>query len=271
MKNGTAFMRTSNEDIGAGQNRPSVRFQSKKAYDSGLVIFDVAKMPVGCATWPALWTTMGSTWPRNGEIDVVEGTGYTSGSSNANQMTVHLGSNSPLNLRRRAQNKRAAHSYSGKLVSGASNCNQYGQHTGCAFFDSNDNGPSWGTDFNEAGGGIWAMQFGKGNGVKIWFWGRESGKIPSELKDPSSSPKKLDPSSWDTPVANFQTSLINSEIKQQNIIMDITIGGQWAGNVPMDGKCKGQSLSSAIQKGSNYNDAEFLINAIDIYCENGSC
>jgi hypothetical protein len=267
MKNGAAFMRASNKDISGG-NRPSVRFQSKKAYDSGLVIFDVAKMPVGCATWPALWTTKGSDWPFSGEIDVVEGVGHTAGGRNANQMTVHLGQSSPLSLKRRGPEKRATHL--GKLL--ASNCNQWGgSNTGCAFVDSNDHGPSWGDDFNAAGGGVWAMQFGNNNGVKIWFWGRKSGTLPDELSKANVSPEKLDPSSWGTPMGNFQSNVINSKITAQNIIMDITIGGDWAGNVPMDGKCKGQSLSQAIKKGSNYDDAEFIINAIDIYCQNGKC
>lgn len=269
IKDGAAFMRASNKDI-SGSNRPSVRFQSKQAYDSGLIIFDVAKMPVGCATWPALWTTKGDSWPMNGEIDVVEGVGYES-TRNANQMTVHLGQNSPLSLKRRGLEKRA--SYTGKLMKGASNCNQWGggSNSGCAFFDSNAHGPSWGTDFNNAGGGVWAMQFGNEQGVKIWFWGRQSGTLPDELSKANVSPDKLNPSSWGTPMANFQSNVINRMVKAQNIIMDITIGGDWAGNVPMDGKCKGKNLQQAIKKGSNYDDAEFIINGIDIYCKNGKC
>ena len=42
--------------------RPSVRLTSKKSYDSGLVILDLAHMPVGCGTWPAFWT-VGPNWP----------------------------------------------------------------------------------------------------------------------------------------------------------------------------------------------------------------
>ncbi|PWN32137.1 uncharacterized protein FA14DRAFT_182051 [Meira miltonrushii] len=267
-KDGAAFLRMSDKDI-SGTNRPSVRFQSKKAYDSGLIIFDVEKMPVGCGTWPALWTTDGGSWPHGGEIDVMEGVGYTSGGKNENQMTVHLGENSPLQLNRRALEPRA--SFIGRIMEGATNCNQWGSHTGCAFFDSNKNGPSWGTDFNNAGGGIWAMQFGNNGGVKIWFWGRKSGKIPEELSKPSQSPKKLDPSSWGKPMANFQSDVINQKVKKQNIIINITAGGDWAGNVPLDGKCKGQNIWQAIKKGSNYDDAEFIINGVDVYCKNGKC
>jgi len=33
--------------------RPSLRIESKKKYDSGLIVLDVAHMPFGCGTWPA--------------------------------------------------------------------------------------------------------------------------------------------------------------------------------------------------------------------------
>jgi hypothetical protein len=33
--------------------RPSIRIESKKKYDSGLIVLDVAHMPFGCGTWPA--------------------------------------------------------------------------------------------------------------------------------------------------------------------------------------------------------------------------
>lgn len=208
MKDGAAYMRASSKNLN-GQNRPSVRFESKRAYDSGLIIFDVKKMPVGCGVWPALWTTQGANWPRGGEIDVVEGVGYEA-SNGRNQMTVHIGQNSPLE--------------GGKSLGTplAKNCNQYGEHTGCAFFDSNKNGPSWGTKFNAAGGGVWAMEFGSGHGVRIWFFGRKSGKIPKELSEPGNAPSKLNPDSWGTPMANFQASALNQVISKQNIIMDIT-------------------------------------------------
>ena len=33
--------------------RPSIRIESKKKYDSGLIVLDLAHMPFGCGTWPA--------------------------------------------------------------------------------------------------------------------------------------------------------------------------------------------------------------------------
>jgi hypothetical protein len=35
------------------EGRPSIRIESKKTYDSGLIVVDVAHMPFGCGTWPA--------------------------------------------------------------------------------------------------------------------------------------------------------------------------------------------------------------------------
>ena len=35
------------------QGRPSMRMESKKKYDNGLIVLDVAHMPFGCGTWPA--------------------------------------------------------------------------------------------------------------------------------------------------------------------------------------------------------------------------
>jgi hypothetical protein len=33
--------------------RPSVRLESKKKYDNGLIVLDITHMPFGCGTWPA--------------------------------------------------------------------------------------------------------------------------------------------------------------------------------------------------------------------------
>lgn len=251
---GAAFARASNANLPANTNRPSVRFQSSQAYDEALVIFDVAKMPVGAATWPALWTC-GPNWPNYGEIDVLENIGVTGQGSFSNLVSVHMGSTSP--------NEASPSSFSGKVL--GSNCDtNYGQgKNGCQIYDTNNKGPSWGINFNNNGGGVWALQFGQGAGVKVWFWGR--GQVPNEISNPRSTPGILSTSDWGEPMANFQSDVIDSNLRQQNIVLDITIGGDWAGNQPLDGPYSGQSLAQALQKGSNYNDAEFIINGIDIY------
>jgi hypothetical protein len=35
------------------EGRPSIRIESKKKYDNGLIVLDLAHMPFGCGTWPA--------------------------------------------------------------------------------------------------------------------------------------------------------------------------------------------------------------------------
>ena len=255
--NNQAFIRSSQQDLPLGVNRPSVRFQSYPAYDSALVIIDVAKMPVGCATWPAIWS-VGPNWPENGEIDFMEGVGYTSMGKNANLMSVHMNDTTYLTS--------SNDSYTGKMAN--NNCmTNYGLgNTGCDFYDNNGNGPSWGPAFNNAGGGIWAALWGNNMGVRIWFWGRQSGLIPSELSDPTSSPAKLNPSKWGKPMANFQTSIIDQKLRQQNIVLDLTLNGDWAGNVPMDNSQQcGTNRTIALATGSNYVDAEFILNGIDVY------
>lgn len=58
---------------GSSTGRKSVRIHSKKLMGDGVLIAKVSRMPVGCATWPALWTSTRGTWPTGGEIDIVEG------------------------------------------------------------------------------------------------------------------------------------------------------------------------------------------------------
>lgn len=187
----------------------------------------------------------------------MEGIGYTSMGQNANTMTVHMGADSP--------NQAPNGSYVGTL--GDTNCNTtFGNgNSGCNFHDTNARGPSWGADFNAAGGGIWALQFGGGHGIKTWYWGR--GYEPKELclgvRKPS--PQKLNPEAWGLPTANFQSPVIDANLTGQTIVLDLTIGGDWAGNVPMDGPCASMNFTEALQVGSNYKDAEFVLNAINVY------
>lgn len=254
---GRAFAQASTENLRKGAKRPSVRFHSRASWDAGLIIFDVTNMPVGCATWPALWTCDGVNWPVNGEIDVMEGIGFTSNGRQANLMSVHLNETSHLST--------PDGSYTGEMTSNDCKTSYGLGNTGCSFRDRNENGVSWGLDFNAANGGIWALQFGDGQGVKVWFWGRHSGRIPTELSFRHRAPSLLTPSQWGKPMANFQSKAIDRQILAQQIIMDITIGGDWAGHVAMDDDC-GDDVTAAIAKGSNYDDAVFVFNGIDVYC-----
>lgn len=53
--------------------RDSVRLEGKTRFNRGLFILDVRHMPDGCGVWPAFWLTDESVWPKNGEVDILEG------------------------------------------------------------------------------------------------------------------------------------------------------------------------------------------------------
>ena len=53
--NGSVYMGVDSTNIASGSGRASVRVASKKSYNHGLIILDLAHMPGGiCGTWPAL-------------------------------------------------------------------------------------------------------------------------------------------------------------------------------------------------------------------------
>jgi hypothetical protein len=53
--------------------RNSIRLEGKRRFERGLFLLDVRHMPNGPGVWPAFWLTDEAAWPRNGEIDILEG------------------------------------------------------------------------------------------------------------------------------------------------------------------------------------------------------
>merc|ERR1711871_1577329 len=62
--------------------RRSIKLKSKRQYTVGedqwlrslLVVIDVTHVPTGCGTWPAFWMANEASWPKYGEIDIIEST-----------------------------------------------------------------------------------------------------------------------------------------------------------------------------------------------------
>ncbi len=68
--------------------RASVRLTTTKSYTHGLIVADIAHQPApACGSWPAFWT-FGPSWPRSGEIDIIEGVNLQTNSS----ITLHTAS-----------------------------------------------------------------------------------------------------------------------------------------------------------------------------------
>ena len=71
-ENGEEYVFMSSASTSHGP-RDSVRLEGKRRFDRGLFLLDVVHMPNGPGVWPAFWLTDESNWPRNGEIDILEG------------------------------------------------------------------------------------------------------------------------------------------------------------------------------------------------------
>jgi len=122
---------------------------------------------------------------------------------------------------------------------------------------------SYGANFASAGGGVYAMLWND-TGISLWFFQRSA--IPSDL--PTDSPN---PDAWPLPTAYFPTSSCDLEtfIKPQTLILDITICGNFALNV-FGQTCPGNCLD-LVQTPSNYDTAYFEISYIKVFQQtNGS-
>ncbi|KAG8697450.1 hypothetical protein FRC09_007865 [Ceratobasidium sp. 395] len=196
----------------SGPGRNSVRIQSKKQWGTHLEIMDVRHMPQGCGSWPAYWTTDTSNWPAQGEIDIIEG--VNDQSPNAATLHTTAGCTQPAT---RDQTGITTNTDCNWLVNGNSGC---GVQAPTA--------DSYGPSFNTNGGGWYAMER-TSTYIKVWFWPRNSATVPAAVKSGLST---VDTSSFGTPFASFvNTSCdIASHFGPENIIINLTFCGDWAGN-----------------------------------------
>ena len=232
-----------------GQNRPSVKLRSTDSYHGGLFLFDVAHVPLGCGVWPALWM-VGSQWPTHGEIDIIEQINY----SPTNQYTLHT----------------------------SDGCSMPGfNHPSCAWYQGcgKQGSPgSFGEEFNNNKGGVFAMQWNTKDNITIWFFKR--GAIPDDIVS-----GKPNPLGWSKPevVFPFGSACKADFFAAQNIIVNIELCGDWAGgswaSVPARGTgptCQKLTMPSPSKpdwsctdyirsSSSCLSDAYWIINSIKIF------
>ncbi|KAI4141440.1 MAG: hypothetical protein L6R39_005328 [Caloplaca ligustica] len=234
VSNGQVTFGVDQGNIASGRGRNSIRLTSKAQYTHGLVILDLAHMPGSiCGTWPAFWMT-GPNWPNSGEIDIIEG--VNTGSQN--QMTMHTSDGCTL----------AGSSCQGGL--------------GCPIKPAGTN--NYGTNFNNAGGGVYAMQWTSGY-INIWFFPR--GSIPSDISSPNPRP-----GNWGPTTASFvggDNCNIDQHFMNNNLVFDTTFCGDWAGGVwGQDSTCSALagSCQDYVQNHPEaFGEAYWTVNSLKVY------
>ena len=140
-------------------------------------------LPQGCSVWPSFFS-IGPSWPREGEIDII-----TYVNRNANVSTsLHTSYGCD-------QYSASNNQYTGYATTKNCDVNAAGQsaNAGCGF---RGQGASVGASFNQAGGGVYAMEWDTRQYIRIFYFPR--GSIPQDIQN-----KKPDPSSWGLPYARF--------------------------------------------------------------------
>jgi nicotinate-nucleotide pyrophosphorylase (carboxylating) len=228
--------------------RASVRLESKKSWNQGLLIADILHMPSSqCGNFPAFWLLSSSAeWPMGGEIDILEGvndyeansvTLHTSTGCTVDNATTHFGGGFG------AVNDFSV-PFSGTMATDDCDVDAQGQgkNVGCSIHAPTtlsgiatgafDNAyemhlPSYGTNFNRAGGGIYAMEW-TSEYISVWFFPRYSPSFTRFFGLGATTP---DPSAWGTPLARFSGRGCDytQRFKDLRIIFNTAFCGEWAG------------------------------------------
>ncbi|KAI0799792.1 putative laminarinase [Irpex lacteus] len=182
----------------SGPGRNSVRIRSQKTYTTHVAVFDIVHMPQGCATWPAAWETDPNNWPNGGEVDI-----------SPNLVSLHTSANC---------NMPSSRTMTGSATVNNCDVNTDG-NSGCGVKAPATN--SYGPLFNSNGGGFYAMER-TSSFLKVWFWPRNAGNIPNDLKSGASS---INTGNWGTPTAYFPNTScdIASHFDANNIIINLTL------------------------------------------------
>ncbi|GAA5907268.1 hypothetical protein JCM8208_006736 [Rhodotorula glutinis] len=233
--------------LDAGAARKSVRIHSTEAVKIGsIIIADIAKMPWGCSTWPAFWSN-GPNWPDGGEIDILEGVHDDA----ANQITLHT-KDSGCKMTESVD-------VTGTLVPANNDCNaKVNGNTGCSYAETAKN--SYGELFNKAGGGVFVTSF-TADAIEHWFWSRPD--VPQNIADGAPDRK-----TWGKPSASWPSSgcAIDEYFKDQDLIFDTTLCGDWAGAVwPEQCLSLGATCSDAVKDPQNFDNAYWEVAYVRVY------
>jgi len=230
--------------------RDSVRLEGKTRFNRGLFILDVRHMPDGCGVWPAFWMTDEAVWPRNGEVDILEGVNGQTVSKTALHTSDHCDMYAHVpSYAKTGEWERITgipDTFTGQpdfeTDTPADNCWVMAPHQwaneGCtAVHDKED---TLGAPVNEAGGGVYVLEWDPENRyMKSWVF---SPDIPQNLQDAietastddESQRVMPDPSSWGLPYAYFAigegTGCSADHFKNMRIVFNLAFCGNVSGN-----------------------------------------
>ncbi|KAL8383069.1 hypothetical protein RB595_006703 [Gaeumannomyces hyphopodioides] len=232
----------------ASTGRFSVRLESKRQYDRGLFVFDVAHTPHGCGTWPALWMSSPHNWPLDGEIDVMEATNK---GDDGNLFSLHTTRGCEMNRRRDMTGvAKQTDCYNG------TNSNQ-----GC-----NVAGPreSYGQAFNARGGGVLAVEL-RDQGIRMWQFARPD--VPRDLAAGAGATAAPDPASWGAAAADFPSTDcdVGAHFRNQSIIINITLCGQLTEALWGSSECPGTCVKHVSDNPDAFRDAFWQFNSLRVY------
>ncbi|KAH6901272.1 endo-beta-glucanase [Coprinopsis sp. MPI-PUGE-AT-0042] len=232
----------------SGPGRNSVRIRSWKTYSRHVAVFDLYHMPEGCGTWPAIWEVAESGWPYGGEVDIMEGVNNQS----PNAATLHTSAGCVMPSSGRSMTGTATQRECDVNVNSNSGC-------GVKFNDWQSFGPS----FNSNGGGWFAMERAN-NYIKVWFWPRNSGSVPSDVRNGNS---QVNPDSWGTAAAHFPNTQCDfgQYFWAHNIVINLTLCGDWAGSVYGNSGCPSTCVDYVNYNPWAFQNAYFDFGAIRVY------
>ncbi|TFK51707.1 endo-beta-glucanase [Heliocybe sulcata] len=244
----------------SGPGRNSVRLQSNAQYTTHVAVFDIRHMPQGCGTWPAVWE-VGANWPNEGETDILEGVN----DQGPDQVTLHTSSDCSMPSSRAmigylisAVLDTCAHANNDSVprTSTGNDCSTADTNNAGCGVRSND-GSSYGPAFNNDGGGWYAIER-TSSSITVWFWSRNSGSVPSDVRNGASS---------GTPTAYFPDTDCDfaSHFGPHNIIINLTFCGDWAGSAYSADGCPGTCTDYVNNNPSAFANAYFDFAGIRVY------
>jgi hypothetical protein len=213
-------------------------------------------MPDGCGVWPAFWMTDEAAWPRNGEVDVLEGVNGQTVAKTA----LHTSDKCDMYAHVPEYAKTGdwewvtgiPDTFTGepdlRTAKAADNCWVMAQHQwaneGCtAVHDRND---TLGAPVNDNGGGVYALEWDPENRhIRSWVF---SPDVPQNLQDAidtagskdASERVMPDPDTWGIPYAYFAigegTGCSKDHFKNMRIVFNLAFCGNVSGN-RFSGEC----------------------------------